>query len=218
MTLAHSISRFFLFIIYVTSVESWFATPTASGYHGTLVFNGLEQVWAGTDLGLEEHAYLGDSFQSLLLCDLRDVRIGLCDGFGSVCKTIRTVICSTSLLVVFVRCHFFVGCECVSLWFPKQWMINVIKYNNEALVYHNNIHGLHLNRGVDQQRKSCVTGLNLVTRQQQPQFTGWVTPSPTDYYEGVDDQRIPAHIKMNFLLKSKFQNCPRVFILASFFI
>ena len=96
MTLAHSISRFFLFIIYVTSVESWFATPTASGYHGTLVFNGLEQVWAGTDLGLEEHAYLGDSFQSLVLCDLRDVRIGLCDGFGRVCKTIRSVLCYLS--------------------------------------------------------------------------------------------------------------------------
>ena len=38
----------------------------------------------------------GRRFQSLLLCDLRDVRIGLCDGSGSVCKTIRSVLCYLS--------------------------------------------------------------------------------------------------------------------------
>ena len=56
--------------------------PSASGYHSTAVFDGLEQV-------LEEHAYLGDetsaSVMSLLICDLRDVRVGPCDGFGPCC-------------------------------------------------------------------------------------------------------------------------------------
>ena len=50
--------------------------------HSTAVFDGLEQV-------LEEHAYLGDetsaSVLPLLICDLRDVRVGTCDGFGLCC-------------------------------------------------------------------------------------------------------------------------------------
>ena len=109
------------------------------------------------------------------------------------------------LVVAFDWCHLFGGCESMSLWFPKQWMINAIKYNNEALVYHNNIHRLHLNIGVDQQKKSCVTGLNLGARQQQPQFIGWVTPSPTDYYKGVNDRRIthPRTYQDEFPIKVK---------------
>ena len=54
----------------------------ASSSHGTAVFDGLEQV-------LEEHAYLCDetsaSVLSLLICDLCDVRVGPCDGFGPYC-------------------------------------------------------------------------------------------------------------------------------------
>ena len=102
------------------------------------------------------------------------------------------------LVVVFDRCHLFGGCESVSLWYPEQWLINAIKYNNEALVYHGNI-----------------TGLNLVTCQQQPQFPGWVTPTPTGYYAWLSDGsvRICASYKDTSLLKVKFSNCPRDFIL-----
>ena len=54
----------------------------ASSLHGSTVFDGLEQV-------LEEHAHLGDETSapvlSLLICDLRDVRVGPCVGFGPCC-------------------------------------------------------------------------------------------------------------------------------------
>ena len=73
------------------------------------------------------------------------------------------------LVAVFDRCHLFGGCESVSLWYPEQWLINAIKYNNEALVYHGNI-----------------TGLNLVTRKKQPQFPGWVTPTGWRIRHNID--------------------------------
>ena len=155
-------------------VKSWFSVLTASGYHGTAVFDGLEKVWKST------HTWA--RITVLQSCPCLFVT---CMMYALVHVMALEVFVRPSVLlvVVFVWCHFFSGCESVSLWYPEQWMINAIKYNNEALVYHGNMHGLHLNRCVDQQRKTCVTGLNLVTRQQQPQFPGWVMPTPMGYYE-----------------------------------